>query len=102
MNGFIGDIEDQTETNRDFRRVLFTGQHMQLVVMSLQSGEELGEGHDGGDGVEAEPLAACRRSETHRQQDEGHRHKAPAVRRGRWSRADVQMPHPKAATFIAT
>jgi len=43
MKGFIGDIEDQTETNRDFRRVLFTGQHMQLVVMSLQSGEELGE-----------------------------------------------------------
>ena len=43
MRGFIGDIEEQTEANHDFRRVLFTGPHMQLVVMSLQPGEELGE-----------------------------------------------------------
>jgi mannose-6-phosphate isomerase-like protein (cupin superfamily) len=41
--GFIGDIEDRTEGNRDFRRVLYTGPHMQLVLMSLQPGEELGE-----------------------------------------------------------
>jgi mannose-6-phosphate isomerase-like protein (cupin superfamily) len=43
MKGFIGDIEDQTESNRDFRRVLFTGPQLQLVVMALQPGEELGE-----------------------------------------------------------
>ena len=43
MKGFIGDIEDQTETNRDFRRVLFTGSQLQLVVMALQPGEELGQ-----------------------------------------------------------
>ena len=50
MNGFIGDIEEQTEANRDFRRVLFTGSRMQLVLMALQPGEELGvEVHTGTD-----------------------------------------------------
>lgn len=43
MKGFIGDIEEQTEANHDFRRVLFTGPQLQLVVMALQPGEELGE-----------------------------------------------------------
>jgi len=43
MKGFIGDIEDRTEANRDFRRVLYTGPHMQLVLMSLEPGEEIGE-----------------------------------------------------------
>ena len=43
MKGFIGDIEKQTEANRDFRRVLFTGPRIQLVVMALQPGEEIGE-----------------------------------------------------------
>lgn len=43
MKAFIGNIEDRTENNRDFRRVLFTGPHMQLVVMALQPGEEIGE-----------------------------------------------------------
>lgn len=43
QKGFIADIEDQTEDNRDFRRVLYTGPHMQLVLMSLAPGEELGE-----------------------------------------------------------
>jgi mannose-6-phosphate isomerase-like protein (cupin superfamily) len=43
MKGYIGDIEDRTEDNRDFRRVLYTGPHMQLVVMSLQPGEDIGE-----------------------------------------------------------
>jgi mannose-6-phosphate isomerase-like protein (cupin superfamily) len=41
--GFIADIEDQTEDNQDFRRVLYTGPHMQLVLMALPPGEELGE-----------------------------------------------------------
>jgi mannose-6-phosphate isomerase-like protein (cupin superfamily) len=43
MKGFIGDIEARTEDNRDFRRVLYTGPRMQLVVMSLLPGEEIGE-----------------------------------------------------------
>ena len=50
MKGFIGDIEDRTEDNRDFRRVLYTGPHMQLVLMSLEPGEEIGEEtHEGTD-----------------------------------------------------
>lgn len=43
MKGFIADIEDRAEENRDFRHVLYTGPHMQLVVMSLEPGEEIGE-----------------------------------------------------------
>lgn len=43
MRGFIGDIEDRAEANQDFRRVLYTGPHMQLVLMALQPGEEIGE-----------------------------------------------------------
>ena len=43
MKGFVGDIEDMTELNTDFRRVLYTGQHIQLVLMALQPGEEIGE-----------------------------------------------------------
>ena len=41
--GFVGDIEELTEENTDFRRVLYTGQHMQLVLMSIAPGEEIGE-----------------------------------------------------------
>lgn len=43
MKGFVADIEERTEANRDFRRVLYTGPHMQLVVMSLEPGEDIGE-----------------------------------------------------------
>ena len=43
MKGFIGDIEDRTEANRDFRRVLYTGLHLQLVLMSLEPGEDIGD-----------------------------------------------------------
>lgn len=43
MKGFIGEIEDRTEANSDFRRVLYTGPHMQLVLMALQPGEQIGE-----------------------------------------------------------
>lgn len=42
MKGFIGDIEDLTEENSDFRRVLYTGKNLQLVLMSLAPGEEIG------------------------------------------------------------
>ncbi len=43
MKGFIADIEDRAEENRDFRRVLYTGPQMQLVLMALGPGEEIGE-----------------------------------------------------------
>jgi mannose-6-phosphate isomerase-like protein (cupin superfamily) len=43
MKGFVGDIEDLTETNSDFRHVLYTGKHLQLVLMSLLPGEDIGE-----------------------------------------------------------
>ena len=43
MKGFIGDIEALTGENRDFRRVLHTGPNLQLVLMSLRAGEEIGE-----------------------------------------------------------
>lgn len=43
MNGFVDDIEELTEDNTDFRRVLYTGQKLQLVLMTLQPGEEIGE-----------------------------------------------------------
>ena len=43
MKGFIGHIEDRTESNENFRQVLYTGPNMQLVVMSLAPGEEIGQ-----------------------------------------------------------
>jgi mannose-6-phosphate isomerase-like protein (cupin superfamily) len=43
VRGFVEDIEALTEENRDYRRVLHTGAHLQLVVMALQPGEDLGE-----------------------------------------------------------
>lgn len=42
MNGYITDIERDTLANEDFRRVLFTGPNMQLVLMTLRPGEEIG------------------------------------------------------------
>lgn len=36
------DIEEKTLSNSYFRQVLYTGKHMQLVVMSLKPGEEIG------------------------------------------------------------
>ena len=47
MTGWVGDIEDATLANDTFRTVLFTGQNLQLTVMRLQPGEEVGlEMHD--------------------------------------------------------
>ena len=43
MNGFVDNIESRTTSNTDFRRVLYTGEHMQLVLMTLLPGEEIGE-----------------------------------------------------------
>lgn len=42
-NGFVADIEVLTEENSDFRRVLYTGKNLQLVLMAIQPGGEIGE-----------------------------------------------------------
>ncbi len=42
MNGFHQNIEQATLANSDFRRVLYTGKHSQLVLMSLAPSEEIG------------------------------------------------------------
>jgi mannose-6-phosphate isomerase-like protein (cupin superfamily) len=39
---YVGAIEKQTLLNTNFRQVLFTAQHSQLVVMCLQPSEEIG------------------------------------------------------------
>lgn len=50
MKGFNADIEKDTLENTDFRRVLYTGSHSQLVLMSLKPKEEIGlETHTGND-----------------------------------------------------
>ena len=43
MQGYLDDIERATLDNEDYRRVLYTGRHLQLVLMTLQPGEEIGE-----------------------------------------------------------
>lgn len=48
--GFHVDIETKTISNTDFRRVLYTAEHLQLVLMSLKPGQEIGsEVHKGND-----------------------------------------------------
>ena len=42
MKGYVEDIEDLTLENAAFRRVLYTGKYLQLVLMSLKPGEEIG------------------------------------------------------------
>jgi mannose-6-phosphate isomerase-like protein (cupin superfamily) len=42
MKGYIADIEKLTEDNSAFRHVLYTGQHLQLVLMALNPGEAIG------------------------------------------------------------
>jgi len=41
--GYILNIEKETLRNTDYRRVLYTAEHCQLVVMSIAPGEEIGE-----------------------------------------------------------
>ena len=43
MKGYCDNIETRTVENEDFRRVLYTGRHLQLVLMTLAPGEEIGE-----------------------------------------------------------
>lgn len=43
MKGLVVNIEQLTEANGDFRRVLYTGHNLQLVLMAIAPGEEIGE-----------------------------------------------------------
>ena len=42
MKGYHDNIETETTGNSDFRRVLYTGHHLQLVLMSLPPGCDIG------------------------------------------------------------
>jgi mannose-6-phosphate isomerase-like protein (cupin superfamily) len=42
MLGWVGDIEQTTLDNNNFRTVVFTGEHTQLTVMRLGPGEDIG------------------------------------------------------------
>lgn len=42
MKGFVDNIEKETLENTDYRRVLYTAKHAQLVVMNIQPGDEIG------------------------------------------------------------
>lgn len=42
MTGFVTNIEEKTQQNTNFRQVLYTSQHVQVVVMSLQPQEDIG------------------------------------------------------------
>jgi len=50
MKGFKSNIEKDTLENENFRKVLYTGKHLQLVLMTLKVGEDIGsEIHTGND-----------------------------------------------------
>jgi mannose-6-phosphate isomerase-like protein (cupin superfamily) len=50
MSGYSVNIERETLDGDDFRRVLFTGPNIQLVIMTIEPGGEIGqERHDGHD-----------------------------------------------------
>jgi mannose-6-phosphate isomerase-like protein (cupin superfamily) len=42
MIGWVGNVEQTTLENETFRTVLFTGEHLQLTVMRLAPGEDIG------------------------------------------------------------
>ena len=43
MKGYIVNIEEETLKNEDYRRVLYTAKNSQLVLMSIEPGDEIGE-----------------------------------------------------------
>lgn len=43
MHGFVTNIEEAVLQNEDFRRVLYTAPHCQLVLMALPAGTDIGE-----------------------------------------------------------
>jgi mannose-6-phosphate isomerase-like protein (cupin superfamily) len=42
MIGYVANIEELTDENTNFRRVLYSGRKLQLVLMSLEPGTEIG------------------------------------------------------------
>lgn len=42
MKGFNANIEQETLNNNNFRKVLYSGKHSQLVLMSLKPKEDIG------------------------------------------------------------
>jgi len=42
MTGYTANLETTTHDNDDFRHVLYTGEHAQLVAMTLRPGESIG------------------------------------------------------------
>lgn len=43
MKGYVGNIEEESLSNDFFRKVLYTDQRVQLVVMALKPGEDIGQ-----------------------------------------------------------
>ncbi len=43
MKGYVSNIEKETLENNNFRKVIYTGKNSQLVVMSLNPNEDIGE-----------------------------------------------------------
>lgn len=73
MSGFSTNIEDKTLKNDKFREVLYTTKKSQLVIMTLQAGEEIGqekhEEHDQFIRVEAGTGVAILDGEKHALED---------------------------------
>lgn len=42
MNGYVANIDTLASANTNFRSVLYTGHNLQLVLMSLAPGEDIG------------------------------------------------------------
>jgi mannose-6-phosphate isomerase-like protein (cupin superfamily) len=42
VKGFVNDLESFAKKNEEFRRVIYTAKHCQLVLMALQPKEEIG------------------------------------------------------------
>jgi mannose-6-phosphate isomerase-like protein (cupin superfamily) len=73
MSGYSINIEQKTLAGNHFREVLYTTQRSQLVIMTLQPGEEIGlekhEGHDQFIRVEAGQGVAILDGEQHQLED---------------------------------
>jgi mannose-6-phosphate isomerase-like protein (cupin superfamily) len=73
MSGYSINIEQKTLAGNNFREVLYTTQRSQLVIMTLQPGEEIGlekhEGHDQFIRVEAGQGVAILDGEKHALED---------------------------------
>lgn len=73
MSGYSINIEEKTLAGNNFREVLYTTQRTQLVIMTLQPGEEIGlekhEGHDQFIRVEAGQGVAILDGEQHKLED---------------------------------